>query len=68
MTPPYDYARCMTNGCPLPCRRKEPGHPTYQTMQFFPGGDDCRGLIPIERYRPPLTMTWDDGPVVEAGT
>jgi hypothetical protein len=47
MNLPYDYARCMTNDCPLPCRRKEPGHPTYQTMQFFPGGDDCRGLIPV---------------------
>lgn len=37
-TLPYDYARC--NGTPhdtcKDCRRKEPGHPTYQSYMSPP--------------------------------
>ena len=50
MTLPYDYARCENTTCPLACRRKEPGHPTYQPYSDFPGGDGCEGLI---RYATP---------------
>jgi hypothetical protein len=45
---PFDYSRCMNEGCPLRdrCLRKlSPGHPTYQVYTAFPGGEDCRGFI-----------------------
>ena len=42
---PFDNARCANRDCLLSCRRKEPGHPTYQNIIMFLGGDDCRGLI-----------------------
>jgi len=45
---PYDMSRCVTTNCPLAdrCRRKEPGHPTYQSFTAFPGGEDCHGFWP----------------------
>jgi len=48
---PYDISRCPTENCPLAdsCRRKEPGHPTYQTYTLFPGGTDCYGYWPKEK-------------------
>lgn len=47
MTLPYDYARCMSKGCPLEdiCQRKTPGHPTYQTMFAPKPSEDCTYLI-----------------------
>ena len=47
---PFDYSRCATEGCALAatCRRKEPGHPTYQAFSLFPGGNACRAYIPKE--------------------
>jgi len=50
---PYDISRCATDNCPLAptCRRKEPGHPTYQTRTFFPGEDDCYGYWPREKEK-----------------
>jgi len=49
MTLPYDIARCATDDCPLAdrCKRKTPGHPTYQAHDYFPGGIDCFGWIAI---------------------
>lgn len=44
MNLPYDVSRCATN-CDLPCRRKEPGHPKYQSYTLFPGGADCYARI-----------------------
>jgi len=48
MALPYDVSRCGTKGCPLAetCRRKELGHPTYQSYTLFPGGEDCYGYWP----------------------
>jgi hypothetical protein len=41
---PHDIARCAVP-CALPCRRAEPGHPTYQVTAHFPGGISCPGRI-----------------------
>jgi len=48
MTPlPYDFARCITDNCPLAhrCRRKTPGRPGYQSLIAFKGGACCEGFI-----------------------
>lgn len=45
MTLPYDFSRCANESCELPCRRKEPGHPTYQVFSPLPGGEDCHARI-----------------------
>jgi hypothetical protein len=46
-TLPNDYARCMTQDCPLSasCLRKQRGNAVYQSMAHFPGGKDCWGHI-----------------------
>lgn len=45
---PYDISRCANTTCALrsKCRRTEPGHPTYQIYDTFPGGEDCCGYLP----------------------
>ena len=50
MTLPYDMTRCANVECELRrvCRRTEPGHPTHQSYSMFPGGQDCRGFIPLD--------------------
>lgn len=48
---PFDYARCANPDCALPCRRKEPGHPTYQSFCVFPGGDDCHAFLPNDEAK-----------------
>lgn len=47
MTLPYDYARCITQGCEFAamCARKDPGRPSYQPIAKYPGGVDCHGFI-----------------------
>lgn len=47
---PYDYARCVTKGCPLEetCQRKTPGHPTRQTMFAPTPNKDCPHYIHME--------------------
>jgi len=49
-TLPYDYARCMTVGCPLEktCMRKTPGRETYQTMFAPKPSNYCAYYIPKE--------------------
>jgi hypothetical protein len=45
---PYDYARCISKGCPLEetCMRKTPGRGTYQAVfSPTPSGDECDHYI-----------------------
>ena len=49
-TLPYDYARCISKGCPLEetCMRKTPGHPTYQTVFSTTPSMNCAYYIHME--------------------
>ncbi|MGL4634927.1 MAG: hypothetical protein ACRCWF_03010 [Beijerinckiaceae bacterium] len=44
---PYDYTRCANETCALrdKCRRTTPGQERYKVFIYYPGGEDCRGLI-----------------------
>lgn len=50
---PYDYARCMTNDCPLEakCMRKTPGRETYQTVFGPAPSPTCKYYIDEEEWK-----------------
>ena len=49
MNLPYDYSRCNGNGSDIctTCRRREPGHETYQSyVEPLAKDEQCELLIP----------------------
>lgn len=50
---PYDYARCMTQNCPLEetCMRKTPGRETYQTCFGPVASEDCKYYISEDKWK-----------------
>lgn len=52
-TLPYDYARCMTKGCPRDetCMRRTPGRETYQTIFALVASPTCKYYISMEEWK-----------------
>lgn len=50
---PYDYARCMTQDCPLEktCMRKTPGRETYQTCFGPTPSETCKYYINEDEWK-----------------
>ena len=50
---PYDYARCMTQDCPLEktCMRKTPGRETYQTCFGPEPSEECKYYISEDEWK-----------------
>lgn len=53
MSLPYDYSRCLSDGCPLAskcARNTDEGRPGYQTITLYTYDQNgCDDFIPNER-------------------